>query len=200
MKKLLLLFPMVAFFAIALCQTNTKSFIVGSKILDSKTQKPIVYAAVYNLHSKFGTVSNLRGQFKLQKNRMGDSIRISYLGYNDTIIIVNKQFPETILLHQSSIQIDEITVLSDDDYLYDLLNSIRRKYFRRNAITTDGMAETAKTYYLLESFNKNDRIELTEAFFNGYYGDYDLKNLKIKKGRTGAKPVRSIFYISSETS
>lgn len=191
---------MVACFTVVLCQTNTKNLIIGSNIFDSQTKKPIIYATVYNLHSSYGTVSNLRGQFKLQKNQIGDSIQISHLGYKDTIIIVKKQFPETISLRQNSIKLDEITVLADDEYLYDLLKSIRNNYFRRNIITGDGISETAKTYYLLESFHKNDRIELTEAFFNGYYGDYDLKDLKIKKGRTGVKPVGSIFYISSETS
>jgi hypothetical protein len=200
MKKLLLLLPLLGFFAMAFCQTDAKKFIVGSKIIDSKTKEKIIYAAVYNLQSKYGTVSNLKGQFKLQKNQVGDRIRISHLGYKDTIIICNEQFPGTISLRQTSLQIDEITVLADDDYLYDLLKNVRKDYLRRNIITSDGISETAKTYYLLESFHKNDRIELTEAFFNGYYGDYDLKNLKIKNGRTGVKTTGSIFYISSETS
>lgn len=200
MKRILLTLSLVAYFAIALGQTDTKEFIIGSKILDAETKKPLIYAAVYNLQSRFGTATDLKGYFKLQKNRIGDSIRISHLGYNDTVIVCEAQFTRAILLRQNSIKIDEVTVLADDDYLYDLLHGIRKKYLRRNAITSDGMAKSAKTYYLLESFHKNHRVELTEAFFNGYYGDYDLKNLKIKKGRTGAKPVRSIFYISSETS
>jgi hypothetical protein len=200
MRKLLLLSSLFVCFAFAFGQNDAEDFVIKSRILDAQTKKPLVYAAVYNLQSKYGTATNLKGQFKLQKNQVGNNLRISYLGYKDTIINIHRSFPETILLRQNSLQIDEITVLADDDYLYDLLHSIRKRYLRRNAITGDGIAETAKTYYLLESFYKNDRIELTEAFFNGYYGDYDLKDLKIKKGRTGAKPVGSIFYISSETS
>jgi hypothetical protein len=200
MKKNFLLSMLLILFVTVSAQTGNKDYIIDSKVLDAQTQTPLIYATVYNLQSNYGTATNLEGRFKLQKNHIGDSLRISYLGYNDTIIVLKKSLPETITLHQNAFKIDEITVLADNDDLYNLLHSIRKSYLRRNAIVTDGIAETAKTYYLLESFNKNERVELTEAFFNGYYGDYDLINLKIKKGRTGAKPVKSIFYISSETS
>jgi hypothetical protein len=200
MKKIKFTLPLFALFILTSIQTIAQSHIISSKIIESNTKQPIVYATVYNLQTSYGTVADLNGHFKLQKNRIGDSIRISHLGFKDTIIVLGDQFPTTISLRQTSLQLDEVTVLANDDYLYDLINSIRKKYLRRNAITSDGISETAKTYYLLESFHENDRIELTEAFFNGYYGDYDLKDLKIKKGRTGAKPIGSIFYISSETS
>ena len=57
-------------------------------VVDSLSGAAVPYATAYNLRSGSGTVSDERGRLVLENNRLGDSIRIAYLGYRDEVRIV----------------------------------------------------------------------------------------------------------------
>ncbi len=198
MRTIITLFTLIIIFGSTSAQP-LNSITVKCKVIDSQSRKPLIYATVYNINSGRGTVTNQAGEFILPENHAGDKLKISFIGYNDTVVEVNKKL-SVIKLKQHAFILAEIPVLADNDYLYELLNKIRKKYLRQNAVQLQNRGKKAKTYFQLESFINNKRTELIEAYFNGFFNDYDVNEFHIKKGRVGIKPVNGNYFITSETS
>ena len=169
-------------------------------ILDKATGKPLQYATGYNVRAKNGTVTNHKGYFLLENTKINDTIIFSYIGYQNKYIICDETSEISINLTPKNEILNEVTVLADNGYLYDLISKIRKKYLFENAIQTANKNKTAKTYYQLETFYGKQRIELTEAYFNGIFSPYGIEELRLKKGRAGLKPIDNSLMINSETS
>lgn len=199
MRKQLILLFLLVYTVFVYAQVNVGQEI-KSKVIDSKTGESLIYANVYNINAQRGTLTDHNGFFKLPEYTFGDSIKISYIGYYDTIIIAHPNQTEKITLKPKVELLKEVLVYADDDYLYDLLAKIRRNYLFSNAIERSSKFRTAKTYYQLETFFENQRTELLEAYYNGNFLPYDINEFHIKKGRAGIKAVDSNLFITSETS
>lgn len=169
-------------------------------ITDENTNLPLHYATIFNLTSNIGTVTNDSGRFLLQNTVPGDTIVLSFIGYQKEYVVVTSIKDVNYGLKPKYQMLSEVLVLADNDYLYDLISSIRKKFLIKNGIRPQSRSKTAKTYYQLETFLEGQRIELTEAYFNGIYSPYALDDLYLKKGRAGLKSVDSSVMINSETS
>jgi hypothetical protein len=198
MKVLITIIFLLGSSSFILCQ-NEKLISVTGVITDSNTNDPLCYSNIYNHNKRTGTVSDLLGKFRI-KVTSGDSLQVSFLGYHDTVVFIKTLGELNIALKPKSILLGEVTIFPNQNYLYDILNKVRKKYIWENAIAKRSDLKTAKTYYQLETFNGFDRIELIEAYYNGSYRNYDLEKLSIKQGRLGLKPINGSVFISSETS
>lgn len=173
-------------------QSSEKKRIISATILGKDTEKSLPFTTIYNKRLATGTASNLEGYFVLPNNRLGDTIIISYLGYQDEEIIVTKDFPDIIYLNPRSSVLDQIVVVADDDYLYDLVSKLRKNKKTKS--------KHSKTYFFLETEINNTPIEIIESYYNGKYSNLGIDKLNIKKGRIGLKPVQNRYYRSTESS
>lgn len=173
--------------------TIAQSFSIQSRLLDQVTAEPLPYASIYNASTQNGTVSNLEGYFTLQKVQVGDTLTISYIGYETTEIIVsNEAFPTTIYLTSKLESLNEIVVLGENTLLYILLNRCKKNLSYKE--------QTAKTYFSLETFAKGKQVELVESYYNGIYAGYDTESLELKNGRIALSDINGRFFTSTETS
>ncbi len=114
------------FLALPFCSFAQKLFVSGT-LLDQKTAQPIPYANIYNQSNGQGTLSNLDGYFVLGNVKASDTIVISFIGYEKTLLIPSQSIIDTTLrLAQKHEQLGEITVVADDSYLYEMVSKCRK--------------------------------------------------------------------------
>lgn len=191
MKYLLLLVFTMTFMTSLSGQSND-NVILKSFIKDKKNNIALPYATVFNLNKKFGTAADLNGDFTLPNNSLGDSIKISYIGFKNEIVVIDKNSPSIIYLSPESNLLDEIVIRSEDEYLYRLVSKIKKNK------KTD--YRESKSYLFLETTSQGKTIELLEGYFNGSFQDGICSNLKLKKGRIGIKPLGNRYFMSTESS
>lgn len=78
-------------------------------VIDESTQDPIIGAAIMVKGTGTGTTSNMDGNFTLQCNE-GDSLSISYIGYQDQTIIVKSGNIYAVTLREASEMLGEVVV------------------------------------------------------------------------------------------
>lgn len=173
-------------------QVNNQYYTLEAKIIEENTDKILPFATIFNKQLSNGTASNLEGYFRLPNNRLGDTIVVSYLGYQDNIFIISQDMPNEISLSPLSAFLDEIVVVADSDYLYDIVSNVRQNKRTKS--------RTSKTYFFLETQFHDEPIEIIESYYNGKYSDFGIDELSIKKGRIGLKAVNNRYFRSTESS
>lgn len=194
MKKNLLLIYLISFSFCIYGQIGIEkiSLDISAYVYDYNTNKPLIYASVYNLNSKKGTVTNGDGFFRLFNNQKNDIIEVSFIGYKTIRINTNKDIPIKINLHPKSLKLSEAVIIANDPILFKLISKVKNKKY--------SSVSSAKTYFFLETYADGNLSELVENYYNGEYDSYDLKTLNYKKGRIGNKPFGNRQYLSFETS
>ena len=93
MKKLL-------FFLFISTQLFSQRINFEGKLVDAKTQEPIVYANVSFLNSDKGISSNEDGTFlmNLNKKYLDSKVHISCLNYKDTVVVAKDLYKKTLFL------------------------------------------------------------------------------------------------------
>ena len=189
MAVLLVLFSLV----LSAQQTRTDTLTITAQVLDSSTSEPIPYASIYIKEKGKGTISDLSGRFTLNRISAHDTVRISFIGYADRKIIISASVSDGVYYLQPKAELlNEITIYSTNDYLYELVNKVSKT----QVFTTD----TAKSYYSLESRVDGKLVELLECYYNGIYNGYNVNDLKLKNGRVALSDFNNRYFMSSETS
>ncbi|MCB0692156.1 MAG: carboxypeptidase-like regulatory domain-containing protein [Saprospiraceae bacterium] len=192
--KLVLTIPLLLFIScdFIYSQSELEGIKLEGKVENKFSKEALSFAYIYNNRSGVGTASNSEGYFNLPKNLLGDTIIVSYLGYDDAIIIASRNSKLTVQLTPISTELNEIVVEAKSNYLYDIISRLNKKI---NSSSRD-----SKTYYLLESQISETPIEIIEAYYNGHYNNYGLTELNLKKGRIGVKSKNNHYFVSTESS
>lgn len=96
---------------------------VSGKVVDKKSNEPLVGVNVLIIQSKIGTVTDLNGNFEISNLSNGNySIKFSYLGYNT--VVKNFTLPTdsmnnvTINLNETAIDLNEV-VITGNPFLFE---------------------------------------------------------------------------------
>lgn len=193
MKTLLLL---ILFFRtlLILGQNSNTDLIIQGRILNNETNEPIPYADIWNQNSHKGTISDIKGYFKISVQNINDILVVSCIGFKkQTIQLSEKKTFYTIYLKTNIQLLNPVTILpADDSYLFDLFIDCKKN---SSTETLD-----AKTYYEIKSFAGDNQIELLEAYFNADLSGYDISQLTLKTGRFALKKTGNRFFNSLESS
>lgn len=172
---------------------KAQNFTLESYITDSETGQPIAYATIYNLNKKTGSIGNLNGYFKLENVSPNDTLSIYFIGYEKYYEMGSVLLQlDTIRLTEKSSQLDEVTILADDSFLYELV--------AKSGKTCAFTPKTAKSYFELETYANGTQIELVESYYNGVYTGYDVEELNYKSGRLALKGFGQMLLTSTSTS
>lgn len=173
--------------------SQEKTLEVAASVIDSKTGEAIAFGNVYHAKSNRGTVTNVDGFFRFPDLSLQDTLVISYVGYGKQSFRVSTFIESGIIQLKKKVEkLNEFVVLSDNKYLYELLNRARK--------TQVYQAKTAKTYFELKTNINQRQVELLECYFNGEFKGYDVNKLQLKNGRIALAEHNNNLFISTETS
>jgi len=103
------------FFSIKLFSQEYSSDLFSGTLFSNKSQQVLPGANIINLHSMKGVSSNDRGLFSIQA-KVGDTILISFLGYQSLQIPVTKvniDRHQRIYLIENPLELDEVVISSN---------------------------------------------------------------------------------------
>ncbi len=192
MKRTIITILTILQITLGFAQVNNQYVTLKASVFETNTNKVLPFATVFNRQQSTGTASNLDGYIELPNNRIGDTIVVSYLGYKDKVFIISQDIPKEINLSPLSTLLDEIVVIADADYLYDIISKVKKNKRTKS--------KKSKTYFFLETLLYNEPIEIIESYYNGEYSNLGIDELSIKKGRIGLKPVNNRYFRSTESS
>ena len=173
------------------------------KVLDSNTNKPLVFADVTVLSTNIGTITNKEGKFSLKvpENYLNNNVSISYLGYETKILPLSSFNNKTlkILLKPVTTELDIVNINAPKNAktLVEMaLNNSRGNYLKEKTDMTAFYRETIKkgkkNASLAEAVvnlikqpyhkNKNDAVELIKSRKNTNYSKLDTIALKLQGG------------------
>jgi len=166
---------------------------VKGTVSSSETGEPLAYATLIHFQSGRGTATNIQGAFVMPYAQVGDSIRVSYIGFDAKWVVVSSDSFLEIQLNPKPTTLDEVVIKpGNNEFLYDLVIKAKKNGNRTQ--------RTAKSYFFLETFLNGEQTEMIEAYFNGQYNGYKVQDLSMKKGRVGMRAVDDRFFISTESS
>lgn len=197
MKKILftstlMLLALSTLFAVSGEESNLKSkndslsyIEITGKIIDSKTEDPIVFASVVLANTSIATVTNSDGEFiiKVPKNKKDGSILFTHIGYENKLIEISNlsDGKKQIALKAISLPIDEVVIRSVDalDLISEALGKVKENYTQEPEMQTAFYRETIK--------QNRKYVSVSEAVMDIYKSPYktsfDADRIKIYKGR-----------------
>lgn len=160
------------------------------KVIDEENSEPLIYCHLQLNNSSQGALTNENGEFVIRKYSLEDTLVISYLSYQTKKIAIKYLKEDGIIsLSRSSNLLDEIAIVADDDYLFDILIKTKKQHKKSNSFRSKAYLNSTTSY-------DNKPIEIVE----GYYNLESKKNrivLKIKNGRVLLAPYDgSNFFLS----
>ncbi len=175
-------------FPFAYAQQNVEAI-----LMDAQTKETIPYASIHIVNQKKGTFTDRQGFFQLQNISPKDSVVISFIGYHPLVLKPNTHFnKDTLFLKRKVEKLQEVLILSDNTLLYRLLDKSKKTQSRK--------LRKAKTYFSLETYTGNKKVELLECYYNGEFRGYDVQDLQLKNGRIALAEFDNRFFVSTETS
>ncbi len=168
---------------------DDKTFVLfNGKVVDSNSQKPLVFASVAVEGTNIATVTNAEGGFsiKIPNNELSGKIKISYMGYENLILPIStlqKKKNNLIELKIVSIKLTEVNVFPDNPRL--LIEKVLEN--RTQNYHTDAVLMTA---FYRETIKKHNKyVGLSEAVVEVYKQPYQSNKrdaVKIYKGRSSS--------------
>lgn len=191
LKKLsILFFVIIAFLITGQGQQVTK--IMGT-IKDSNTKEPLPFVNVYIKGTNVGTITDINGKYQLETREKGDSIIISFIGYERAArkIFIGRFQTINVDLKPSAIALNEITVSTKkrkhhkDTLALELLDKIW-KHKKDNDIDK-------LDYYEYETYNKVqfDLNNLSDDFLNKKI----MKNFQFVKNYIDTSTISGRAYL-----
>jgi len=174
--------------------SSQDSFDINGNIRFGDSGQPVEFANIYNYTRGTGTISNSEGYFLLKDVSPGDSIIVTYIGYDDFIIeVLSGKIEYNIELKASTESLETVVIQPEDDsYLFDIILSCRKKKYEEKVY--------AKAYYNLESYMDSCQIEMVEGYYNIGAEAYDLDWMDLKAGRLALDTCRDRLFTSLESS
>ncbi|GHU79013.1 hypothetical protein FACS1894145_2240 [Bacteroidia bacterium] len=162
---------------------------INGFVYDKKNKEILVAASVYYNKHPIGTITNLGGEFSIERIAEPDSIVISFLGYHSQKYQANR-VPERIYLEPVDIDLSEVVVTPDN--IYRLVDRIRLKYleiWQNERITYKAGNNTSDRFkkysFFYRQITKTDNTynEFIESFFSGLNVSEGIKDLVLQEGR-----------------
>jgi len=152
---------------------------VAGTLIDSITEVPIAFAHVINLTDYTGTITNYKGAFDLNCYP-SDTLRFQFLGYKDyQLVAAEILLDDLVKLSLDASLVEQITIVSEDGYLYDWLAKCRKNLEKDNSGVTN-----AKAYLNIISSSDNEPLEFIEAYYNTDLDKASVADIHFKNGKS----------------
>lgn len=143
----------------------------SGKVLDSKTNSPLIFASLSITDSNISTVTNADGEFtlKVPSDKANANLSVTFLGYTTKTISITslKKKKNKIYLEQSVVNLSEVSLLSAKDARYLVKSTLENRKKNNHA---DDVLMTAFYRETIKKRRKN--VSLAEAIVNLYKQSY----------------------------
>lgn len=144
MKKLIYIL-LILFTVQSFCQ-------ISGNITDRKTGHPISFVNVWVKNTLRGTTTNKNGNFNFNDAKIGDTLLVSYLGYEELEFSAKKE--NVIELISSSIELDEVKIFPMNNEKIATINSYQ-KYRKIKEFYYNGHYSLARFYEFKKEYKQN---------------------------------------------
>lgn len=169
--------------------------IIQGTVKDAETKEELPWCNISIKGSRKGAITNSEGNFAISAIMPGDTLLFSYIGYKGLEIpssFVSQK--RTVFLQRSGIQLEELTIHANNEYLYDILDHCRKNILKNKQY------RVAKVYYGIETQTKEQPIELLECYYNGYLKGISIENLIFRNGRIGLAEMDQRYFLTLNSS
>ncbi|MCK5638353.1 MAG: carboxypeptidase-like regulatory domain-containing protein [Flavobacteriaceae bacterium] len=146
----------------------------SGKIVDGKTKKPLEFASIVLNNTNISTISNIDGEFllKVPKNLTDNNITITYLGFNNKVILLSKFDSDNyiIKLEESFENLPNVNLTTKDPIIIvnKMMDNRQKNYFNEPVIM--------KAFYRESIKKKKSYASLSEAVIDIYKYPYKSNN------------------------
>lgn len=185
MKKIVYLVFIICYFSFS--QSSIEGY-----IFDKNTNESLPFATIKLISTTtYYTIVNEDGKFELNSKYPTDSIEVRHLGFQIKKVPV-AFFEKNTKLYLTPLvsNLNEVFIVSDKNYISNLLYKLIQKYRTNNTIIN------SKTFFSLASSTRGIPIEQIEGFYNGKQSlSKGLEDLSLKNGRFGQNKMFSFYSI-----
>ena len=168
---------------------------IQGSVKDASTNEGLPWCSISVKGTGKGAITNSEGSFAIVVRIPNDTLLFSYVGYRTTEVPASVVAAKrTVFLERTEIQLEELTVHADNDYLYDILDRCRKNLLK------DKHGHEAKVYYGIETRTQEQPIELLECYYNGYMEGSSIKSLIFRNGRIGMAELDQRYFLTLNTS
>ncbi|WP_298424598.1 carboxypeptidase-like regulatory domain-containing protein [uncultured Kordia sp.] len=129
---------------------------ISGNLTNSKTGAPIVFANVWVKNSLKGSTTDGDGNFELEKGKVGDTLLVSYLGYEKIEFLAKKR--NIIKLDPQEIQLDEVVITKAKNTKTISLSSYK-DYNDINMFYLNGHYSFARFYEYKKEYKQNTFVK-----------------------------------------
>ncbi|WP_420572619.1 carboxypeptidase-like regulatory domain-containing protein [Kordia sp.] len=129
---------------------------ISGNLTDSKTGVPVVFANVWVKNTLKGSTTDIDGNFEIEKGKVGDTLLISYLGYEKVELPAKKI--NNIKLNPQDIQLDAVVITKIKNPQIISLNSYE-DYNDINMFYLNGHYSFARFYEHKKEYKQNTFVK-----------------------------------------
>lgn len=196
----------------AVSQDN-QSYLKG-KLQHRESKEPIAFAHVYfqNLE-KLGTVSDVKGEFRLSLNGLSDTVIVSHVGFEKMKLTLSEFKNNPVInLYPKAIEIDAFTFLAGENPALNILrkaiankpsnnpdNLDAYKYntYNKLVFTLDGLEDEGGMDSRIDSLLEGGHLFISESYSEVLYKKPGKKNETVKASKMSGIKSPVIGFVSS---
>tara|TARA_B100001287_G_scaffold5367_1_gene4144 strand:+ start:13048 stop:15948 length:2901 start_codon:yes stop_codon:yes gene_type:complete len=174
---------------LSILSTNYTQTTLSGRLTDSETGEDLIGASIKIIDSKYGCVTDFNGKFKMSTNiPLPFSIKVSYIGYNEKILIVENTKPLILELSSKDMQLDAVEVISG------ISKKLKESPLSIEAMDINDIKQTSATDFY-EGLSHMKGVDLTSASLGfkvintrGFNSTSPVRSLQIIDGVDNASP------------
>lgn len=138
---------------------------IKGRIMDAKTKSPLAFVNIRFDETKFGTTTDIDGNFKIENEQNWKILKVSYIGYYDTIIKVNNLNDYlNIYLKEKQIKLTEVEIRPGINPAHRIINAVieNKQYNNPEKLDAFSYESYSKMYFTVDD-SKISLIDTTKA-------------------------------------
>lgn len=172
----------IALILVLLSATSGYSQITG-KIIDLETNKPVSYSNIWIKNTKIGTTSDTLGTFNFKRAKIGDTLKVSSLGYEEFNFIAKGH--NEISIKPVTVELDEVVLSPMKDKKIKKIISYDKKKDVKD-FYTNGHYSIARYFKYNKSYKANPYIKnIKTVVWNAKREKVNFKMYLVKADKNG---------------
>lgn len=168
---------------------------ISGNVTDNKTGLPIEFVNVWVKNTLIGTTTDVKGNFDFERAKIGDTLLISYLGYEELEFLAKTE--NVVELIPTSIELNEVMIIPMRNEQIKAINSYKR-YSEIKEFYFNGHYSLARYYEYKKEYEQNPFIKKLSLVVSSALKNkvtFKVHLLKADKDGKPSNQILSEYYI-----